>query len=70
MNTRLPEIARDAAIVAGTASLAYGCWLLWRPLGFMLVGITLMAFAVLWEFDRQRRKPRSDGERNRPTREL
>ena len=51
-------MVRDAVVLIGAGSLIYGTWLVWRPLGFMLVGITLMAFAILWEIDRQR-KPRA-----------
>ncbi len=58
------EMVRDAVVLIGAGSLIYGTWLVWRPLGFMLVGITLMAFAILWEIDRQR-KPGRDTEQTR-----
>ncbi len=65
MKSKLPEIIRDGSIIAGAGCLVYGTWLLWQPLALMLAGIGLMGFSILWETDRQRRKPRRDTEQTR-----
>lgn len=37
---------RDAAGVAGVASIAYGAWLVYEPSGFIVAGILVLAAAV------------------------
>ncbi len=64
MKSKLPEIIRDGSIIAGAGCLLYGAWKAWPPAGFMLIGLTLIAFVIAWEFDRQR-KPRRDTEQTR-----
>jgi hypothetical protein len=37
----------DAVLVASIFAFAYGCWLAWKPLGFITLGLLLGAVAVL-----------------------
>ncbi len=43
----VPTIMRDAIGIAGIVSFSYGAWLIYQPAGFMVVGLFLMAIAVL-----------------------
>lgn len=37
----------DVAGLAGCASISYGAWLIYRPAGFIVAGILLLAGSVL-----------------------
>jgi hypothetical protein len=41
----LGEYSLDVVFLLGTAIAAYGFWLAWRPLGFIIGGLFLAAFA-------------------------
>jgi len=42
-----PALARDAAGLAGAVLFVYGTWLVYRPAGFMVAGLALIAAAWL-----------------------
>ena len=37
----------------GVAAFVYGCWLIYRPAGFLVGGLLLLVISLLW--DRERR---------------
>lgn len=39
-------IAYDALAIVGLCALAYGCWLAWAPLGFIVPGALLIVGAL------------------------
>jgi hypothetical protein len=39
----------DLALLVGFLGMSYGFWLAWRPLGFILGGLSLVAFSILTE---------------------
>ncbi len=39
----------DVVLLLGFLGMAYGFWLAWHPLGFILGGIALIAFALMVE---------------------
>lgn len=43
----LPSLVRDAAGFAGAGSVAYGCGLAWTPLGWIVLGVELLAMVFL-----------------------
>jgi hypothetical protein len=43
----LPTHARDAAGLVGLCLIAYGAWLVYRPAGFIVGGLLLLAGALL-----------------------
>ena len=51
--SKLKEAAFDLAIVAGMGIFDYGLWLAWRPLGFIVGGLSLAAFGMFMGYDRQ-----------------
>jgi uncharacterized membrane protein YiaA len=44
----------DALFFVGVAVFAYGFWLAWHPLGFIIGGLALAVFAFLTAQSRQR----------------
>jgi uncharacterized membrane protein YhhN len=44
--------ANDLLHVVGVSLAAYGCWLAWEPLGFIVAGLLLLAGGVLGVGDR------------------
>lgn len=40
-------ILRDVAGISGVGLLSFGCWLAWRPLGFIVAGALLLAGSLL-----------------------
>lgn len=46
---KLPDAgtARFLMAVMGVGLAGYGCWLIYRPAGFIAVGVTLFAIAVV-----------------------
>jgi hypothetical protein len=42
----LKSVAADVVVLAGLAALAYGFWQAWRPLGFIVVGLTMIFFGA------------------------
>jgi hypothetical protein len=44
-----PTLARDGAGIAGLASIAYGFWGVFHPLGFIVLGIELVGAVALAE---------------------
>jgi hypothetical protein len=61
----ISEVARDAAILAGSLAIIIGLGLAWRPLAYLAAGTLLISFALLWEIDSERRKAKQDRERYR-----
>lgn len=47
LSALLPSLLRDAAGIAGAASLAYGAAAIYRPAGFIVGGVLLLAAALL-----------------------
>lgn len=48
--SKMPAIGstiRDIAGYAGAASLSYGAWLVYKPAGFIVVGLLLLAGSLL-----------------------
>ena len=45
---KLPQLLADIAVVCGLILFAYGFWLAWHPLGFIVGGLALGALAVLY----------------------
>jgi len=44
-----PErILADLAVIVGLIAFAYGFWLAWRPLGFIIGGLALFALGILF----------------------
>jgi hypothetical protein len=43
-----PGIICDLAGFAGAGFIAYGSWLIYEPAGFLVGGVLLMAFAMLF----------------------
>jgi hypothetical protein len=43
----LPVLVRDLAGLAGAAGVSYGCWQMWKPLGWVAGGALLIAGAWL-----------------------
>lgn len=41
------SIAPDLLGIAGAASMSYGAWLIWPPVGFIVGGILLLSVATL-----------------------
>lgn len=56
---KFKEIVFDMAIVAGMSGFDYGLWLAWRPLGFIVGGLSLAAFGMFMGYDRQALRRRS-----------
>lgn len=44
----LPILVCDLAGFAGMAAIAYGAWLIYRPAGFLVGGVLLIAAAMLF----------------------
>lgn len=42
----LPSALCDLVGFAGAGSVSYGSWLIYRPAGFLVAGVLLMAFAM------------------------
>jgi hypothetical protein len=43
----LGSIGRDVAGLVGAVSLSYGAWLVYRPAGFIVAGMLLIAGSIL-----------------------
>lgn len=44
----IPRTIPDILAVGGAVSISYGCYLIVEPLGFIAMGILLIASAVIW----------------------
>lgn len=44
----IPKIIPDLLVVGGAVSISYGCYIIIEPLGFVVMGILLIAGAVIW----------------------
>jgi hypothetical protein len=49
---RLQRAGLDVAFLAGCAVCAFGLWLAWRPLGFIVGGIAIAAVAFFAGYQR------------------
>ena len=38
----MPDLIRDLAGVSAIALIAYGCWLIYRPAGFIAAGVLIL----------------------------
>lgn len=43
----VPALVRDAIGLAGAAAIAYGAWLIYIPVGYIVAGVLMIAFALL-----------------------
>jgi hypothetical protein len=43
------EFAPSAAIVGGVSLFVYGSWLIYRPAGFLIAGISMATGSILYE---------------------
>lgn len=57
--TPLRYALRAVPGLAGTASLAYGAWLVYHPAGWMVAGAALLTFG--WDLNRARPAPPDEG---------
>jgi len=46
--TQVPKIVPDVLALGGTISISYGFYKLMEPLGFIVMGVLLIACAVIW----------------------
>lgn len=53
MREKLLSATRDFMVLGGAVLVAHGCWLAWKPLGFIVGGLFLGAVGVAGEL----RKP-------------
>jgi hypothetical protein len=56
---KLRELAFDALVLTGAAIFAYGLWLAWHPLGFIVGGLMLGAAGIFFGYDREALRRRS-----------
>lgn len=56
----LLKLGIDLLFLAGLLLCAYGCWLWFHPLGFMVGGILIAAFAFLLGYQRPARRAGSE----------
>ena len=42
-----PSVLKHALFLAGLAGFTYGCWLIYRPAGWMIGGLLIAWFALL-----------------------
>lgn len=43
MAATLPDLLRDLAGIGAVVLIAYGCWLIYQPAGFIAAGILILA---------------------------
>ena len=53
------ELGFDLLVLVGAAVFAYGLWLAWHPLGFIVGGILLAAAGIFFGYDRETLRRRS-----------
>lgn len=44
----IPKLIPDLLAAGGAISISYGCYKVIEPLGFIVIGILLIAGAVIW----------------------
>jgi len=44
---RVPHVIADGLGFAGAGAIAYGAWLIYAPVGFLVGGVLLMALSML-----------------------
>ncbi|MFN0073046.1 MAG: hypothetical protein ACKVVP_16295 [Chloroflexota bacterium] len=52
----LPRVIADLLAYVGSAIVAYGCWLAWPPLEFIVGGLFLVALGMLVAYVTPRRR--------------
>ena len=40
-------VIRDVSGLLGAASIVYGCWLVYRPAGYIVAGVLMIAASIL-----------------------
>lgn len=58
MKRRIYGWTTDAAMLLGAACCAYGLWLAWRPLGFIVGGLAICTAAFLLNYGEIRKSGR------------
>lgn len=56
MKAKLTGWFLDGILASGSCVFSYGFWLAWHPLGFIVQGALLSAFAVFCSYGRLARK--------------
>lgn len=52
MKQKLFSFLPDMVLLLGVAALVYGCWLAWRPLGYIVGGLMLAAIGIFLDRNR------------------
>jgi hypothetical protein len=52
MKQKLFSFLPDMVLLLGVAALAYGFWLAWRPLGYIVGGLMLAAIGIFLDRNR------------------
>ena len=59
--SRVTGIILDLAGIAGVGSIAYGCWLIYEPAGYIVGGALVLMSAFAATSGRRKRKATDDG---------
>lgn len=52
LKKKLLGLVPDVTLLLGAAVLAYGCWLAWRPLGYIFGGLFIAAMGIFLDRNR------------------